>query len=456
MYIARNLSNLDLIVFAVFFIAFAIFLLVVKYQGKNLSMLEHLAMGRALTLPGFVITLVSSWYGSVVGATQIAYKYGIYNFFALGVFWYLSALIFAFFIAGKLASSKVLSLPEYVKDVHGPTAEKLVLILMFIKTLPVPYIMALSLIISALFGFSEGVALIIVMIVALLMCARGSLKAVMLVDFMQFITIFSGMSIVLYFCVSKLGGLDYLVAKLPEAHLTVSGGNDYHKMMLWFMVALSSTILSPIFHQRCFAAKTPGTAKVGIMISIIFWIISDILTTLGGLYARAHLGEGHDAHAYLQLMSEILPPGVLGYMTAAMLITAVSALDSYTFASKSLVVNYYNARGSAITVRVYLLLSLIIACGSTLIAMNLHGDLEKAWLLFESAFIASLLFPVVISLYSKHGLSAKQFLWIVAFTFLATAIMEFQQLSTGGSVVLIAIALNAVVALGIMLSRLKL
>ncbi|MDF3047252.1 MAG: putative sodium:solute symporter [Candidatus Midichloriaceae bacterium] len=456
MYIAHSLSNTDLIILAIFFITFAIFLLAVKYQSKNFSALEYLAMGRALTLPGFVITLVSSWYGSVVGATQIAYKYGIYNFFALGVFWYLSAFIFAVFIAGKLSASKVLSLPEYVKKAYGPRAEKLVLILMFIKTLPVAYIMAFSMIISALFGLNEANALIIAMLFALLLYTRSSLKAVMIVDFMQFITIFTGMAIVLYFCINKLGGLDYLVANLPDEHLTIGGGNDYSKMMLWFMVALSSTVLSPIFHQRCFAAKTPKTAKIGIVISIVFWIISDVLTTTGGLYARAYLGEGHDAHAYLELMPEILPPGMLGYMIAAMIITAISALDSYVFASKSLIVNYYNTSNKTMTGRSHLFLGFVISCGSTLLAMGLYSDLEKGWLLFESAFIASLLIPVVVSLYNKHGLSAPQFFWVVSITFIATAVIEYQHLSSGGSIVLIAIALNALTIGGIMLKRLKL
>lgn len=432
MSIANQLSTLDFIVFSTVAVAFGLILWLAKFRKKS-GIMEYLAMGRALTLPAFVITLVSSWYGSVVGVTQIAYKYGIYNFFAMGFFWYLSALIFAFFLASKFSKSQALSLPAYMGSIHGPVAEKILLTLLFIKTLPIPYIMAFSMILASLFGWQDSTALIAAFLVALVMSLRSSLKSVMIIDFIQFITIFSGLSITLYFCLSQLGGMEYLKANLPAAHLTVTGGNDIQKLILWFMVALSTTVLSPIFHQRCFAARTPQVAKFGIIISIVFWVISDILTTLGGLYARAYLGDGHDAHAYLELAAEILPAGLVGYMIAAMLITAISALDSYLFAAKSLVVNYYHGRNITLPKATYLLLGFFIVTTSTLIAANLAGDLEKAWLLFESAFIASLLFPVLVSIYSKNFLSPRQFNAIVVGVFIISLILEYYYLSNQSS-----------------------
>ncbi len=442
MSIAARLSTLDFIVFSIVIVIFGLIIYLAKFRQKN-NILEYLVMGRALTLPAFIITLVSSWYGSIVGATQIAYKYGIYNFFAMGFFWYLSALIFALFMAGKLSKFQTFSLPEYIGNIYGPLAEKLVLTLLFIKTLPVAYIMALSMIITALFGLTSSTSLIITFVIALIMNLRSSLKSVMIIDFIQFLTIFSGMGITLYCCVTQLGSIDFLRNSLPSSHFTITGGNDIQKLFLWFMVALSTTVLSPIFHQRCFAAKTPQVAKLGISISIIFWIISDILTTLGGLYARAYLGEGHDANAYLLLIGEILPPGLLGYMIAAMLITAISALDSYLFATKSLVVNYYRGRNIVLSKGAYSLLAFVIVTACTVLASNMAGDIEKSWLLFESAFITSLLLPILLSIYSKDSLNSLQFNWIVACTFVITLISDYYYLANKQSSSLAIILLNA-------------
>jgi SSS family solute:Na+ symporter len=443
--IIDKLSITDFVVLSIIAAVFGCVLALTKFRKLSTNILQYLVMGRNLTLPAFVVTLVSSWYGSIVGATQIAYKYGIYNFVVLGFFWYVSAFIFALFLASKFVKSEAISLPELVGKVQGKSSERVLMLLLVFKTLPIPYIMAFSMILTALFGWSEPIALILVLIIALIISVRSSLKSVMIVDFIQFLTIFIGMAFVLFFCMQKLGGLDYLVLNLPKEHLSLSGGNDTGKLFLWFLVALSTTVLSPIFHQRCFAARNTKVAKVGILLSICFWVVSDILTTVGGLYARAYLGEGHDNHAYLELMSYALPSGFKGYMIAAMLITAFSALDSYLFATKSLVVNYYRARGKTLSTREYILLGAFIAVVSTLFAANLDGDLEKAWLLFESAFIASLLFPVLASVSFKKSLSASQFNTIVIVTFVTVLISDYYYLSLKSTSSLSIMCINALV-----------
>src|SRR5688572_16930813 len=58
-------------------------------QDERMSTLELLLMGRQLTLPLFVATLVATWYGGIFGVTALAYEKGIYNFLTQGVFWYL-------------------------------------------------------------------------------------------------------------------------------------------------------------------------------------------------------------------------------------------------------------------------------------------------------------------------------------------------------------------------------
>ena len=70
-------------------------------QDKN-GPLELLLMGRRLTLPLFVATLVATWYGGIFGVTALTFEKGIYNFLTQGVFWYLSYLFFAFFLVKKI------------------------------------------------------------------------------------------------------------------------------------------------------------------------------------------------------------------------------------------------------------------------------------------------------------------------------------------------------------------
>ena len=69
---------------AVFFLVLlATFLMVIygqvqkkKDMPENESFMDLLLMGRQLTLPMFVATLVATWYGGIFGVTEIAFKNG--------------------------------------------------------------------------------------------------------------------------------------------------------------------------------------------------------------------------------------------------------------------------------------------------------------------------------------------------------------------------------------------
>ena len=50
-----------------------------KRENKPAKALDYLLMGRKLTLPLFVATLVATWYGGIFGVNEITFNYGIYN-----------------------------------------------------------------------------------------------------------------------------------------------------------------------------------------------------------------------------------------------------------------------------------------------------------------------------------------------------------------------------------------
>ena len=112
-----QLSNLDWAVFiAVLVITFlaTVYGQKIKKSGGN-SMLDHLVMGRQLTAPLFIATLVATWYGGILGVTENAFKNGIHNWITQGIFWYVAYLIFAFFIVHKVSSYQAVTLPDLIE-----------------------------------------------------------------------------------------------------------------------------------------------------------------------------------------------------------------------------------------------------------------------------------------------------------------------------------------------------
>jgi len=83
---------------------------------------EYLLMGRTLALPSFVATLVSTWYGGVLGVGEYSYRYGISNWIVFGVPYYLGAAVFALFFAKKARRSELYTVPDQLDRAYGKPA----------------------------------------------------------------------------------------------------------------------------------------------------------------------------------------------------------------------------------------------------------------------------------------------------------------------------------------------
>ncbi len=76
-------------------------------QKEKTSTDEFLLAGRALTLPMFVATLVSTWYGGILGVGEFSYMYGVSNWVVFGVPYYVFALVFALFLAKRVRATNL-------------------------------------------------------------------------------------------------------------------------------------------------------------------------------------------------------------------------------------------------------------------------------------------------------------------------------------------------------------
>ncbi len=83
-------------------------------EKERETFLDHLIMGRQLTLPLFVATLVATWYGGIFGVTKIAFEQGIFNLVTQGGFWYLSYLLFALFLVDKIEPYRAVTFPDLI------------------------------------------------------------------------------------------------------------------------------------------------------------------------------------------------------------------------------------------------------------------------------------------------------------------------------------------------------
>lgn len=382
-----------------FYFLFLIWLSWKKGWGEEESEEQFLLSGRKVTLPAFVATLVSTWYGGILGVGEWSYQFGISQWLILGFPFYIFSAIFAVFLAGKIRMNEALTIPEAVANQYSERAGRISAIPIFILVSPAPYILMLGLIFQFLIGgdapflfYASMVALFSVLYITI-----GGFGAVIRTDVLQVVLMFTGFIILLIFSVAEFGGFGTLVEALPSGHLDITGGHSLQYILVWFFIALW-TFVDPSFHQRAAAADSPETAKKGIFWSIAFWIAFDFLTCFAGMYAFAILGDGLDQPvlAYPLLADQILPVGLKGIFFLSLLATIMSTLDSYLFISgqtlgRDYLVKYFpNVRPNLLT-RIGILVSAIIG----IILIIIYPSVIDLWYAIGSVFIPGLLIPVL-------------------------------------------------------------
>jgi len=394
---ASTLTILDGFIIALYF--FLLIWLSWKKGWRSESEVDFLLSGRKVTIPAFVATLVSTWYGGILGVGEWSYQFGISQWLVFGVPFYIFSVLFAILLAGKIRLNDAFTIPEAVANRYNKSAGRLSALPVFILVSPAPYILMLGLLFQFLSGgeapfllYSSLVALFSVLYITI-----GGFGAVIKTDILQLLLMFGGFIILLAFAVIEFGGFPTLLGSLPDQHLDITGGYSWQYIIVWFFIALW-TFVDPSFHQRAAAAESPEVARKGIFISVGFWIVFDFLTCFTGLYAFAILGSGLEQPvlAYPMLAEEILPIGLFGLFILALIATIMSTMDSYLFISgqtlgRDYLAYYFPKTDPNKLTRAGILTAAIIGILLT-IAFPSVIDL---WYVIGSVFIPGLLVPVM-------------------------------------------------------------
>ena len=213
--------------------------------------------------------------------------------------------------------------------------------------------------------------------------------------------------------ISEYGHLPFLRSHLPALYLTWHGGNSLQTIIAWFFIA-AWTFIDPGFHQRCAAAKTPQIARRGILISIGFWFLFDLLTTTCGLYARALLAENTitPALSFPILGHQILPPLLSGLFLVGLLATIMSTVDSFALLSAITIGYDVIGRHFKKTPKVLLIkLGLAVTAMISIVLAIAVPSVINLWLLIGNIFIPPMLLPLVACYYPRINPGRP---WVIA------------------------------------------
>lgn len=370
-----------------------------KKDWDQLDEESFLLSGRKLTLPAFVATLVSTWYGGILGVGEYSYQFGISQWLLFGFPFYVFSALFAVFLASKIRKNKALSIPEAIAGLYGEKTGRFSAIPIFVLVSPAPYILMLGLLFQYLTGgnghflwYAAAVAFFSVAYVSF-----GGFSAVVRTDMLQVILMFGGFMLLLVYAFHEFGYLSQLWEAVPSTYRDLTGGHDIQYILVWFFIALW-TFVDPSFHQRAAAAESPKTAQKGIFVSILLWSAFDFMTMFSGMYGWAILGPGlqEPVMVYPFLANEILPLGMKGLFFVALLATIMSTLDSYLFLSgqtlgRDFLVKFFPEVPNNRLTRI----SVLVAAVLGILLIIIYPSVINLWYVIGSVMIPGLLIPVL-------------------------------------------------------------
>ncbi len=398
-----TLAPADLAVIGVF--CAAVIAIGIFTARSSIRDVEFLLAGRSLTTPVFVMSLVSSWYGGILGVGEFTYRFGISNWFLQGVPYYVFAIVFAFLLAKRVRGTNLLSIPDKLNLAYGRKTALLGSFLTFILMTPAPYVLMVGILIEVVTGWSIAASVTAGTLASVVYLFTGGFRSDVNTNVFEFFIMFIGFGVIIPFAVSKLGGAGFITSHVPPLHLAWDGGNSIQFVLVWFFIALW-TLVDPSFHQRCYAARTGEVARRGILVAVIFWIVFDAMTTTAGLYARAALPDIQSpVMAYPLLAEAVLPPVAKGLFYAGMLAAIMSTLNSQAFISsmtlgRDIVARLRGRMGEDATtgpVRWGILVTALLSVGLALAIPSVI----RLWYTIGTVIIPGLLIPLVASYFDR-------------------------------------------------------
>ena len=383
------------------YIYFIVIFLIGIYNTKNIDRNEYFYLSRKVTLPSFIATIVTTWYGGILEIGRYSYLNGVVTWVIFGFFYYLSAILFALYIGPKFHKNNIESIPQYFKKKYGTIPEKLSSIVLILLSSPAPYLMILSTLLMHIFNISLNTALIFGIIFSIAYIYSGGLKSIISTDILQFIFMYLGFFTMLIYLIYNFGGMEYLINNVPDKNLTLTGDLPIGYIFSWSLIAMI-IFIDPSIFQRTYSTKDVKTLQKGLSISIGFWFIFDILAISIGLYASAIIDTStlNGINPYLYLADNYLPIILKNIFYIGLLSVVMSTIDSFFFISSMTISNDLMNNKKKSSNKIALILTGII---SYIIAMNFDFVID-IWYIFGSIAASALLIPLLIILFKPNRL----------------------------------------------------
>ena len=374
-------------------IAYLILILIIGFlkSGKSNDN-EFIYASRKLTLPAFIATFVTTWYGGILEIGRFTFENGIITWVLFGFFYYMSAIILLKWIAPKIHLNNINSIPDYFHNHFGYIPGVISSIIMILLSSPAPYLMIFSTIFAHIYDINYIYSILIGLFFSVSYILLGGFRSIIRTDKIQFILMYTGFIIILAKLYINYGGISFLIDNTPSGHLSLSNKLPIGFIITWFFISMITFIDPNLFH-RMYTAKNQKILNSGILFSIIFWIIFDFLTISTGLYASAIIKSGNiTSSPYLMLSDIVLSPFLQLFFIISLLSVVMSTIDSFTFTSAITIGNEIKNNNSK---KLNTIIGLVATSLISVIICISFKNVIDIWYVFGTIGASSILIPLL-------------------------------------------------------------
>ncbi len=401
----------------------ALMVLVGIYSSKKVSNNEDfMVAGRNLGPILMAGTLAATEIG---GGSSLGVVEKAYGQWGLGASWYIITMGIAFvilsFIAPKLRTAEVKTVPEYFRRRYGKSAGLITAIIMILPLVGLTAVqfIASATIVSVMLGIDLKLAVTIVAVVVTAYSILGGLLAVALTDFIQVFLIVVGMALAIPFSLDLAGGFDNVVANVPPETMSMLSGIDIMTVLGLIIMYVASFTVGQEAVCRFYAARDEKAAVQGSIISAIINFIYAFIPTILGIITLALINmdkldgalilKDGAKYALPHLAMATMPAIIVGLLFAGIISATMSSADSDLLGAGSIFGNdiykiYMNKNATQKDVmKMTKIVMLIVGILGWAIAMTNTKNIINILMFSFTLRAAGAFFPYVFGLYWKKS-----------------------------------------------------
>jgi len=333
-----GLNAFDVIVFAGFF-AVVVGVSLFKSRREKSSE-DYFLAGRGLTwwLIGISIVAANISTEQFVGmAGQGAGSVGlaVSNWQLFGS---VGIVVIAFTLLPLFLRAGIYTMPEYLEYRYNSTARglmALVTVAIYVMVLLTAVLYSGGLTLQTIFGLSLVKGIWLIGLVAAAYTVWGGLKAVAWADLFQGLALLLGGVVVFFLALKACGGWeDFTRINADKLHMVLPAD---HEGLPWTGVLSGMGIvlvyycgLNQFIVQRNLAAKTLRDGQLGVIFAGGLWLLVPFAIVMPGIMSYQLYGErmASPDEAFPMLIRNLVPPGLRGFMFAAIAGAVISSLAS--------------------------------------------------------------------------------------------------------------------------------